>query len=141
LSDSEQGAVAVVVAAVAVAAAVLAIVVADTGRYLAAASQASTAADAAALAAAPVTFRPFGAAGSPRAEAARLAAANGASLVRCVCDLDTSFADRDVVVEVRLEVDLLISGSTTVRATSRARFSPSRLGSGSAGVLPMNQLL
>jgi Flp pilus assembly protein TadG len=128
LSDSETGAVAVVVAAVALLSAILGVVIGDVGRYLAATAQAATAADAAALAAAPVTFRPYGASGTPRAEAARFAVANGATLVRCGCAVDSSFADRDVVVEVVAEVDLVIVGTIGVRATSRARFSPSRLG-------------
>lgn len=109
---------------------VLSFGVVDLGRYMAASSQAATAADAAALAAAPVTFRPFGARGSPVAEAARLAAANGSRLVWCACSVDTGFARREVEVVVTARVDLVLLGSRWVRASSRAEFIPT-------AVLPM----
>ena len=114
--------------AVALVAAALALVLADTGRYLFAASQAQTAADAAALAAAPVTFRPFGATGTAREEAARFARANGAVLTRCRCVIDPSFGDREVVVGVRVRVNTVLRGRLSVEAESRARFRPSILG-------------
>ena len=88
---------------------------------------AANAADAAALAAAPVTFRPFGASGGARSEAARLAAANGATLVRCRCRPDPSFDPRTVEVTVIVSRRLPILGSHSVSATGRARFEPARL--------------
>ncbi len=57
--------------------------------------RAVAAADAAALAAAPVTFRPFGSDGSPAEEAQRFAVENGATLVRCGCPTDPSWSSRD----------------------------------------------
>ncbi len=104
--------------------AVLAMLLADVGRYLAVRSQAIAAADAAALAAAPVTFRPYGAPAGPRGEAMRFAAANGAVLVSCRCPMDPSFARRRVEVVVAAGVDLRLLGTRTVTATSRAEFDP-----------------
>ncbi len=89
--------------------------------------QAAGAADAAALAAAPVTFRPFGAVGSPTHEAARFAAANGTRLVRCSCPVDRSWSKRTVVVEVRRSIQLVGLGRFDVSATSRATFEPTAL--------------
>jgi hypothetical protein len=88
---------------------------------------ASNAADAAALAAAPVTFRPFGAAGSPAREAARYAAINGATLVSCQCPLDPSWDARTVTVQVVRRVDIPGIGVWHVTATSRATFEPAAL--------------
>jgi hypothetical protein len=97
------------------------------GQFLATRSQAQAAADAAALAAAPLTFRPFGSAGGPGEEAARLAAANGARLVRCDCPIDRSFAVRVVEVEVTREVPVLVLGNRRVRAVAAAEFTPVEL--------------
>jgi hypothetical protein len=88
---------------------------------------AASAADAAALASAPVTFRPFGALGSPREEAARFARANGARLVRCDCPINRSWATRTVSVTVSREISLPIAGVLVITATSRAVFEPSAL--------------
>jgi hypothetical protein len=88
---------------------------------------AAGAADAAALAAAPVTFRPFGARGSPRQEAARFALANGTRLVRCTCRVDRSWEIRTVTVVVERQIDVLGLGRFKVGATSRATFEPSAL--------------
>jgi secretion/DNA translocation related TadE-like protein len=107
--------------------AVLGLMLATTGQYLAARSQAQTAADAAALAAAPLTFRPFGSANGPAAEAARLAAANGAQLVGCDCSIDRSFAVRVVQVEVTRRVSLLILGTRNIRTVAAAEFTPVKL--------------
>ncbi len=103
---------------------ILGFVVSDVGRYLAARSQVVAAADAAALAAAPVTFHAFGARTGPRGEAARFATANGARLLRCICALDPSFAPRRVEVVVAASVDLSLFGRREVRARSRAEFRP-----------------
>jgi hypothetical protein len=88
---------------------------------------AASAADAAALASAPVTFRPFGALGSPRNEAARFARANGARLVRCDCPVDRSWATRTVSVTVSRRISLPVVGVVVINATSRAIFEPSAL--------------
>jgi hypothetical protein len=108
------------------------------GAYLRARVEAGAAADAAALAAAPVTFMPFGATGTPTDEAARFAAANGAVLLSCVCPFDPSWEARTVRVEVARTVGLGPLGSMTVRATSRAEFVPTRLlgSEGGAGARP-----
>jgi len=127
LSASDQGSAAVLVLAVVVVAAGLAVVIGEVGIYLHANARAATAADAASLAAAPVTFAPFGASGSPRDEARRFARANGATLVSCACRVDRSLAAREVEVQVRVDVDLWGLGRRSLTATSRARFDPSKL--------------
>ena len=123
----EQGSAAVLLLAVAGLMVILAVGVADVGIAFAGRLQAAAAADAAALAAAPVTFRPFGAAGSPAEEARRFAGANGARLVAGRCPIDRSWQPRVVEVVVERRVELLGIGSITVRASSRAEFSPAAL--------------
>jgi len=105
----------------------LALAVVAVGQYLAGYSRARAAADAAALAAAPVTFRPFGADGSARREAAIFAGANGAALITCRCNPDPSWEPRIVVVTVRHAFAVVLFGEQTVRATARAEFVPTRL--------------
>lgn len=126
-SAKERGSAAVLLLGVVVVIAGLGAVIGATGVYLRARAQAAVAADAAALAAAPVTFLPFGATGTPRQEASRFANANGATLVGCVCDIDRSFAPREVVVAVRVWVSLWGLGQRSVDAISRARFDPTAL--------------
>ena len=104
-----------------------AFVVADVGGYLSAGLQAATGADAAALAAAPLTFQDFGPGSSPSAAAAEFAARNGNSLVTCRCPRDHSWTPRIVEVVVEREVRLLLFGSRRVRAVGRAEFVPTRL--------------
>ena len=106
---------------------VLSLAVAAVGAGVGAYVSASNAADAAALAAAPVTFQPFGARGSPTQEAARFAALNGARLVSCTCPVDRSWDTRTVTVRVARRVAVPGIGSLEVRATSRATFEPSAL--------------
>lgn len=125
--NSERGSAAILLLAVAGLVIVMTIGVADVGLVLAARLQAAAAADAAALAAAPVTFRPFGATGSPAAEAGRLAAANGSLLTACDCQTDRSWRRRTVEVVVERRVSLLGLGSIAVRATSQAEFAPALL--------------
>ena len=103
---------------------VLALAVGLVASGLATRFAAANAADAAALAAAPVTFRPFGADGTPRAEAARFAARNGARLLRCRCPVDRSWDARTVEVTVARRIDIPIIGAITIRASSRATFEP-----------------
>ena len=106
---------------------VLVVAVASVGTAIAGYTAASNAADAAALAAAPVTFRPFGATGTPSQEAARFASLNGARLVRCVCPIDGSWNPRTVEVTVTRSVSVLGIGNVAVQATARATFEPIRL--------------
>ena len=105
----------------------LALGVGLVGGGVAAYAQASNAADAAALAAAPVTFSPFGAQHGPVAEAARFAAMNGATLIRCVCPIDESWNARTVEVVVARVISLPVLGSVRISATSRATFEPAAL--------------
>jgi hypothetical protein len=105
----------------------IALAVGSVGAGIAAYVHAANAADAAALAAAPVTFRPFGANGSPAAEAARFAAMNGVSLVRCTCPIDRSWDTRTVEVVVAHALNVPMLGRVTVRAASRATFEPAAL--------------
>jgi hypothetical protein len=106
---------------------VLAVGLGAIGAGVAGYVHAAGAADAAALAAAPVTFRPFGATGSPGQEAARFASLNGTRLVRCRCRVDRSWEKRTVTVVVERFIDLPGLGRFTVRATSRATFEPKAL--------------
>ena len=106
---------------------VLSLGIGAVGTGIAGYVHAAGAADAAALAAAPVTFRPFGARGSPRHEAARFASSNGTRLVQCVCRVDRSWSSRTVSVIVERSVDLPGLGTFKVRASSRATFEPEAL--------------
>ncbi len=123
----DGGSAAVLLLAVAGLMLLLTLGVADAGIAFSARLQAAAAADAAALAAAPVTFRPFGATGSPAAEARRLAGANGAVLTKCSCPVDRSWRSRVVEVVVERRVELFGLGTITVRASSRAEFAPAAL--------------
>ena len=113
-----------VAAAVAALTVLLAALVGTVGQAFVARAQATAAADAAALAAAPVTFRPFGAAGGPADEAARFALRHGARLVSCECERDPSYAARRVTVVVEVQVDLIGLGRRRFRATAAAMFEP-----------------
>ena len=121
---SQTGAASVVVLAAALVVALLGAAVGAVSVYVGARAHADLAADAAALAAAPVTFRPFGTRSSPRAEAARFAAANGARLVVCVCPVDRSWRARVVEVRVERRVSLPLLGPVVIAAASRAEFVP-----------------
>ena len=121
---SSRGSAALVAMGIVALLFVLSVLVVDLGRYLAARSQAVAAADAAALAAAPVTFRPYGAHHGPRGEAARFAAANGARVLACACATNPSYARRRVEVVVAIVVDLGLLGRREIRAHSRAEFDP-----------------
>lgn len=110
--------------AVVVLAIILALGVGLVGAGLSAYAAASNAADAAVLAAAPLTFRPFGSIRGPSEEAAIFAARNGARLVSCQCAVDRSWNARTVRVVVARSIRLPAVGSITVRAASRATFEP-----------------
>lgn len=113
--------------AAAVVTLLIALAVVAVGQYLAGYAGAQAAADAAALAAAPVTFRPFGALGSPQREATLFAAANDAALLSCRCALDVSWEARTVVVTVRRTFRVLLFGEQSIEATAHAEFVPTRL--------------
>jgi secretion/DNA translocation related TadE-like protein len=128
---SDEGSAGVLLLGVAALGLLLMAGVGIVGSLVVARSEAAAAADAAALAAAPVTFRPFGAAGTPAEEAARFATANRTRLIECVCPVDRSWAPRTVRVVVERTVDLGAFGSVPVRASSRAEFTPALLIGGS----------
>jgi hypothetical protein len=124
---NDRGSAAVLLAGVAGVVLLLAAVLGAAGAYLRARVEAVAAADAAALAAAPVTFLPFGAEGNAAEEAARFAAANGARLLSCICPLDPSWEPRTVTVRVAREARLWLLGSVAVTAIGRAEFFPALL--------------
>jgi secretion/DNA translocation related TadE-like protein len=124
---TEEGGAGIVLLAVVGFALVLSMLIADIGGYLAARLQAAAAADAAALASAPVTFSGFGDRGTPISVAVQVAAANGGRLVECRCPVDRSWGSRRVDVVVAREVSLMLFGSRQVRASSAAEFDPRAL--------------
>ena len=128
LRDDERGAAAVVVAGLLVVGVVLGLLVTDVARIVAVRAQLATAADAAALAAAPATFADFGAGADPVLAAAETARANGSRLVECRCDIDHSWATRTAVVAVASDVELTILGSRHLELRAAAEFAPVRLG-------------
>ncbi|MYF27026.1 MAG: hypothetical protein F4211_06935, partial [Acidimicrobiia bacterium] len=81
----DRGGITIFAIGIVVFALVLVAGLAAAGQVLIARDRVFTAAEAGALAAAPVTFRPFGASGSAAEEAAKIVRANGARLVKCVC--------------------------------------------------------
>ncbi len=125
---SDRGAATVVAAAVVALLVAAALVVATVGQALVAYQRASTAADAAALAAVRGTFY-----GRPFNRASAMAAANGGRLVSCRCPVDRTFARRESTTVVEVTVDLVALGTRTVRAVGRAEFRPVDLIEGSAG--------
>jgi len=126
----ESGAVGLMAAALTALAVVLALLVVDVARVVALRAQVTTAADAAALAAAPVTFSPFGTSGDPVREAAEVASANGARLVECSCPIDRSWGSRTVTVTVVVRASLALLRDSELTARSSAEFRPVALGSG-----------
>jgi secretion/DNA translocation related TadE-like protein len=124
---SDRGSVSLLLVGVAAVVLLFAAALGSVGAYFHARVEATTAADAAALAAAPVTFLPFGATGTPRDEARRFASANGATVVACSCAPDPSWEPRTVHVEVEKVVNLWPAGRLTVRAVGRAEFTPALL--------------
>ena len=103
---------------------VLAAGVTAIGQMSIARNRVTAAAEAGALAAAPVTFRPFGATGSATDEAARLVRANGARLLRCDCRPDRAYNPRTVAVTATVTVDVLGLWEMSMEATAAAEFRP-----------------
>lgn len=123
----DEGAAGLLALAIVAVTLLLGLLMVDAATFLHARSRAQIAADAAALAAAPVTFRSFGANGSPDDEAALYAEANGARLVTCLCHVDVSWNARSVAVEVFVPIDPVVLHIAGVRAVSRAEFVPTSL--------------
>ena len=121
---SERGSAAIAAVGAVVLGLVLMVGLAGIGQVVLAREKVVAAAEAGALAAAPVTFRPFGATGSPSAEADRLVRANGAVLVRCYCRSDPGYSPRTAVVTARLKLAVLGIREVTLEATAAAEFSP-----------------
>jgi secretion/DNA translocation related TadE-like protein len=96
---------------------------ASVGLAFSARVQATAAADAAALAAAVATYPGTGR-GPPAAEADRLARANGAVLMACLCPIDSTFAVRTVTVRTSVPVMLPLFGRVSVSGAARAEFDP-----------------
>lgn len=122
--SADRGSVTVLAVGALVLALLLAAGVTAIGQVLIARSRVIAAAEAGALAAAPVTFRPFGAAGSPTDEATRLVRSNGATLVRCDCRPDPGYGARTVIVTATANVNVMGLRETRIEATAAAEFRP-----------------
>lgn len=121
---SDRGSLMPLAVAATALAMVLAVLVGGVGQAFIARNRAASAADAAALAAAAVTFRPFGSAGDPETEAGRFATLHGVQLVSCDCRVDRSYAPRRVTVVVAATTEIVGLGRRTFRATSSAVMEP-----------------
>ncbi len=124
---SDRGSATLALLAVVAVVVVLAAGLGGVAELFVARARATAAADAAALATAPVTFRPFGARGGPVSEAQRFARANGARLVSCRCPVDRSWDRRVVRVVVVRTLWLPVVGRVDVRAAAAAEFTPTAL--------------
>ena len=122
--SSDQGSVTLFAIGAVVLALTLMVAVTAVGQVLIARNRVIAAAEAGALAAAPVTFRPFGARGSAVDEAARIVNANGATLVRCDCSPDPGYSRRTVTVTAMVNVNVLGLRETRMEATAVAEFRP-----------------
>lgn len=125
---SEVGSVTLLAVGVATTVLILMVVLADLVVLIGAHIQATVAADAAALAAAPITFDPTASADRPCEVASAFASANGATLATCVAPPDRSWNARTAAVTVVVTADLLIAGSSRVTGRAAAEFRPVDLG-------------
>jgi hypothetical protein len=125
--SADRGSVTVFAAGALVLALVLATGVTAIGQVLVARNRVIAAAEAGALAAAPVTFRDFGAAGSATDEAARLVRSNGAMMVRCDCRPDPGYGARTVIVTAMANVNVMGLREIRIEATAAAEFRPMAL--------------
>lgn len=123
-SMSERGSVSTLLVAVMFLGCVLLVAITGVGQFLVARERVVTAAEAGALAAAPVTFRPFGASGSAADEADRLVRANGAMLLRCDCPPDPTYYPRTATVTARSTVAILGFREVELEYTAAAEFRP-----------------
>ena len=103
--------------------AVVGVGTAEVGFLYAEKERATTAAEAAALAAAVSTYPPASAQ-SPRRAAALFASRNGARLKTCVCSRNSSLTTRSVLVTVYVDVALPLLGDVEVIGVARAEFDP-----------------
>nr|MDE0500807.1 pilus assembly protein TadG-related protein [bacterium] len=117
----ENGAVAVLGVALVGVLLMIGVAVLDISAVVSARTRSQTAADAAALAAAPATFT---LASSPQQAATRMAEANGARLIWCKCRIDRRPKVRTVTVETAVVARLWLWEEVTVFAQSRAEFIP-----------------
>ena len=117
----ERGAITVLVPVVVGMLLVMAVALLDVTAMLSARIRSQTAADAAALAAAPATFTR---AAAPRAAAQRMATANGARLVWCRCRVDQRPVGRVASVKTEVVVRLWLWEDVLVSAVARAEFTP-----------------
>lgn len=124
---SDRGSASIALLGVVALVLVLAVGLAAVGSVLRARVEAGAAADAASLAAAPVTFLPFGARGTPTEEAARFAALNGARIISCSCPIDHSWEPRTVEVRTERVVEIWPLGVYRVHGVGRAEFVPALL--------------
>jgi secretion/DNA translocation related TadE-like protein len=116
IGRSERGSVSIVAAGVLVALLICTMGATDVARVLRVRTQARTAADAAALAAAQELAVPSGS--DPAAIASGIAVRNGATLVRCTCGLGSY----DAIVTVQRDVSglWLVPGSFVLSVDARA---------------------
>ena len=126
----QQGSATLLLAALLAVGSLLGLALADVARVAIARARATVAADAAALAAAPITFSSFGDEDDPARAAAAIAEVNGADLVECLCPTDRSWARRVVVTVVSIDVDLLLFPDRRVAAAAAAEFRPVLLRTG-----------
>lgn len=124
MSD-DVGASTVLLLAVMALVATVAVATAGLGMASAARVEAQNAADASALAAAVATYPPVSSR-APGTVAREVASANGAALVSCRCDVDSSLSVREVAVVTVVPVSIPILGDLAVRAASSAEFDPMR---------------
>lgn len=124
----QRGSIGVVVAVGSLLVLVISLLLVDLAHLYVVRASLSTAADSAALAAAPVTFSSFGTDGDPRRAAVEMAIANGAELDDCDCDIDRTWSARRVVVTVGASVDLALLGDRRLTAQAAAEFRPVGLG-------------
>lgn len=120
---SDRGTATIALVAVLSITAVIGIGTAGVGLLYAEKERASTAAEAAALAAAVATYPPT-ATMSPREAAAFNARSNGIALISCRCPVDGSIQARTVTVIVGTRVELPLLGTVAVRSGARAEFDP-----------------
>ena len=121
---TQRGSVSVLLVGLVAVGVVIMVFAINAGLVLDTRSRAQAAADAAALGAAPLTFAEFGSTLGPEAEAARLAEANGAALLSCICPRDTSWRARVVDVTVVVARPIPGFGNALIKATAKAEFSP-----------------
>lgn len=117
----EKGAITVLAPVVVGIVLIFGVVLWDVTALLSARLRAQTAADAAALAAAPVTFTLDS---LPREVAKRLTEANGARLVWCRCRVDLRPVARVVSVKTETVAKLWLWEDVGVSAVARAEFDP-----------------